>query len=90
MFSWNYNSFDQIEPGKDGRGAVYLGNYEAAKNVDMIAKNHITAVLSAVPQIIATVPEYARLGVQQKIIDCQDCPTFDMSPFLEAAADFII
>ena len=90
MFSFNYNPADIIEEPRDAAfGGIALGNYEAAKNVEFLKRNKIKFVLSAVPAIIAKVSDYPALGITQKVVDCMDDPSFDMTPFLEQAADFI-
>ena len=89
MFSWSYNSVDKIEESTPEGGALFLGNYEAARNIDFLQKNKIVFVLSAVPAFIAVVPHFKTLNITQKIVDSEDSPTFDMGPFLEEAADFI-
>lgn len=89
MLGFSYNPVDLIELSTPQGGGIYLGNYQAMQNAHTLGEPRVVAVLSAIPSLIASMPHFSQYGITQKIIECMDDPSFDMTPYLDTAADFI-
>ena len=80
---------NMIEAPVDGKGGIHLGNWRAAKDVAYLQKHGITHMLSAIPAYLSKFEELEGLDIEQKVIDSQDNPSFNLYVHLEEAADFI-
>ena len=83
------NNADLIEVIQEFENKIYLGNWEAARNIKYLNTNNIRFVLSAIPAYIASFNEFKKEEIVQKVIDSNDIPHFDMYSRLHEAADFI-
>ena len=86
---FNSNEADMIEAPVDGIGGIHLGNWKAAKDVEYLKKHNITHMVSAIPAYLANFEELEGLNIEQKVIDSQDNPSFNLYVHLDIAADFI-
>jgi hypothetical protein len=75
-----------IDPVK-GIGGVYLGNIDAASNVDLLKSNGINAVVTVAAR--ANI-RYSRRDIEHHYkIDAEDIPSQDLSQYFQRIIDFI-
>ena len=75
-----------IEPS-EGKGAVYLGNYEAASDVALLKKHGVKAVLTVAADLRLNYPSSE--GFTHEVISAQDMVSFDLSKHFSRCFDFI-
>lgn len=81
------SSMDCILPGGYGRGAVYLGDLDAAINYQSLLANNITAVLTVAAYTNISYTPYH--GIEHMVIEADDDPRFNLKQYFETAINFI-
>ena len=90
-FSWTMDHMNCVLPMDPDtkRGGLWIGDWQAAKDIGKLKEKNINFVLTALPGYIAKNPEYATNNITQKICESEDNPSFDLSPFFEEAYAFL-
>ena len=79
-----------IPPNSETKtGGLYIGDWNAADDIETLVNKHISFVVTALPENIAHKPEYQKHGIQQLVCPSDDMPNFDMTPFFDKAYEFI-
>eukprot|EP00347_Sterkiella_histriomuscorum_P017530 403348987 len=81
MFHQSYNEFQQVIPN------LYIGGQVSSMNLQKLKQLNITRVLK-VNGIQNTFP-FAKYGVEIKVMDIDDMPDFDITPYFQEANQFI-
>ncbi len=89
MFDGIYNNVDMIDESADGLGSIFLGNWEAVKDVQFLKDNEIKFILSVIPENLSKFKTIQQLGITQKVINAEDAPGFYLMARFDEAADFI-
>jgi protein-tyrosine phosphatase len=90
-FTWAVDHMNCILPPDPttSTGGLWVGNWQAAKDIPTLLQNNIKFILTALPAYIAANPQYEPYQITQKICESEDIPSFDLSPFFEEAFAFI-
>ena len=76
-----YRDFQQVIPN------LFIGGQVSAINLEKLKENKIKKILKV--NGIETLYNYKMWDIQSKIIDIDDMPDFDISPYVDEAHQFI-
>ena len=82
-----YESYTKIVDQSNKRGAIYLGDYKSAINLEFLKSHSINSVLTLTTQIKIEYKEED--NIFHKIIPAQDNSNFELTPFFEESFKFI-
>lgn len=80
---------DKLSQPPHTKGALYIGNITAAKDVINLKRKNIVNVISAVEQESANFDFYPKHNINHLILPCSDSGGQDMIGFFKEAISFI-
>ena len=84
---FSFEPMNLIIEASENLGAVYLGNYEAASDINLLKKYGIHAVLTVAADLRLNYP--ASEGIAHEVISALDMASFDLSRHFNRCFDFL-